>query len=151
MVAELHDSIQKNNAIIHISELIEMEMIVFQFRQLFTNLISNAIKFRKQNIAPVIRITGEYVTETSFKKATDQLLQKYYRITVEDNGIGFEPQYATRIFEVFQRLHGREEYEGTGIGLAICKKIVENHHGTIIGEGNFGVGARFDIYLPVNN
>ncbi len=140
VMADLHDTLQRSNTVISIDNLPSATVIVFQFYQLFTNLITNAIKFAKKDAQPHISISGSYVKELS---------KEYYHITVRDNGIGFEPQYASRIFEVFQRLHGREEYEGTGIGLAICKKIVENHQGVITAEGEPGKGAQFHIYIPV--
>jgi PAS domain S-box-containing protein len=108
-----------------------------QMKQLFSNLISNAIKYRNIKTKPKIRILS--------KKEND-----HWQITVADNGIGFEPQYAEKIFELFQRLHSRFEYEGTGIGLAICKKIVQNHRGSIKALGVPGEGSSFEISLPLN-
>ena len=108
-----------------------------QMEQLFTNLFSNAIKYRKPDIPLEIRIQSE-------------VDGNFWKISLEDNGIGFEPQYKDKIFELFQRLHSRFEYEGTGIGLSICKKIVQNHYGWIKATGNPGQGARFEIFLPVS-
>ncbi len=108
-----------------------------QMEQLFTNLISNAIKYRKPDITLEIRIQSEEDGN-------------FWKIILEDNGIGFEPQYKDKIFELFQRLHSRFEYEGTGIGLSICKKIVQNHYGWIKAIGAPGLGARFEIFLPVS-
>jgi hypothetical protein len=108
-----------------------------QMEQLFTNLISNAIKYRKPDITLEIRIQSEEDGN-------------FWKIILEDNGIGFEPQYKDKIFELFQRLHSRFEYEGTGIGLSICKKIVQNHYGWIKAIGAPGMGARFEIFLPVS-
>ncbi len=107
-----------------------------QMKQLFTNLVSNAIKYQKITEPLKIRIYSEQ--ENGF-----------WKITVTDNGIGFEPQYADKIFELFQRLHTRFEYEGTGIGLAICKKIVHNHLGFIKAIGRPGQGASFEVYIPI--
>jgi PAS domain S-box-containing protein len=109
-----------------------------QIRQLFQNLFSNALKFRKPGVAPEIRVRGESSDDGTA------------RITVEDNGIGFEEKYSARIFQVFQRLHGRDEYEGTGVGLAICQKIVERHGGTITAHGRPGDGATFAVALPIS-
>lgn len=108
-----------------------------QLRQLFQNLISNALKFRKRDVPPVVEVTAE---------AADS---HHCRVTLRDNGIGFAEKYRDRIFEVFQRLHGRDEYDGTGIGLAICKKIVERHGGTIAAYSSEGSGASFVFALPV--
>ncbi len=108
-----------------------------QMEQLFTNLFSNAIKYRKPDIPLEIRIKSE-------------VDGNFWKISLEDNGIGFEPQYKDKIFELFQRLHSRFEYEGTGIGLSICKKIVQNHYGWIKATGNPGQGARFEIFLPAS-
>ncbi len=150
VLADLNETIQRTGTTIVVGDLPSASVIVFQFYQLFTNLISNAIKFRKKDQAPVISISGSYVADGEMNRPVEEQDKKFYRITIADNGIGFEPKYATRIFEVFQRLHGREEYEGTGIGLAICKKIVENHRGTIMAEGEPGVGARFQVCIPVS-
>ncbi len=120
----------------------------FQMRQLFQNLIANALKFHRPGVPPQVDITtkiaGKYgAGEDSSER--DLRLQ----ITVSDNGVGFEPTYKDRIFELFQRLHGKDEYEGTGIGLAICKKIVERHGGTIVADGVPGKGASFTFSLPL--
>lgn len=118
--------------------------------QLFQNILSNSIKFASPERPLLIRITGQTLTGRdagvpSEKKAAE----KYLRIRVQDNGIGFDPSYADRIFLIFQRLHGVSEYKGTGIGLAICKKIVEAHQGYISAEGSPGKGAAFIITLPL--
>jgi len=110
-----------------------------QLRQVMQNLIGNAIKYRAADKPPVIRITGAPISEQT------------YRLTVTDNGIGFEPQYKDQIFEVFKRLHGRDEYEGTGMGLAICKKVVERHGGAITATSTIGEGSTFQIDLPVHH
>jgi PAS domain S-box-containing protein len=123
---------------IQMEQLPTLPAVADQMKQLFSNLISNAIKYRKSATTLTIRIAA--------KKEGD-----FWKITVADNGIGFEPQYADKIFELFQRLHSRFEYEGTGIGLAICKKIVQNHGGCIKGQSDPEQGATFEIYLPVNN
>jgi PAS domain S-box-containing protein len=150
ILSDLRDTIQKTGAVIYIDKLPEMTVISFQFYQLFDNLISNAIKFSKPGEPPHINISGNYVEGDIVHELGAQKGSSYYHIIVEDKGIGFEEQYKDRIFEVFQRLHGRSEYAGTGIGLAICKKIVENHHGFLTAESEPGSGARFHIYLPVH-
>ncbi len=108
-----------------------------QMKQLFSNLLSNALKYQNAAIPLKVKVQSSQENE-------------YWKITLSDNGIGFDPQYAERIFELFQRLHSRFEYEGTGIGLAICKKIVQNHSGHIKAIGMPGTGAAFEIYLPIN-
>lgn len=121
-----------------------------QLTQLFTNLLSNAIKFRRQDAAPVIRVTSTTASPAAIRTAGLNATQLYYSVSVEDNGIGFEPEYAERIFGAFQRLHSKAEYPGTGIGLAICRKIAERHGGTLTAVGAPGKGARFSLLLPVH-
>lgn len=147
--AEFSDAIENKGAQIVIDDLPHINAIPFQLRQLFINLLSNALKFSRTGIPPVIRVTAETVEgrQISNEKADDN--RRYTHIMVKDNGIGFEPEYASKIFEVFQRLHSRGEYEGTGIGLAICNKIVENHEGILYAESQPGEGATFHIYLPL--
>jgi|GEM_PF-1621113 len=115
-----------------------------QMRQLFLNLLANALKFARPGVPPIITVQGKPFIETP----VDGPERDMCRIDVSDNGIGFDPQYAERIFQIFQRLHGRNEYEGTGIGLAICRKIVERHAGRITAIGKPGEGATFRIELP---
>lgn len=126
----------------------QAKVIVSQFRQLLTNLISNSIKFSRPELAPAIAIANETVKGRDL--AIEGIVPEadYTKITFSDNGIGFEPQYSDRIFKVFQRLHIDQQYKGTGIGLAIVKKIVENHHGFITADSAEGQGATFTIYLP---
>jgi light-regulated signal transduction histidine kinase (bacteriophytochrome) len=122
--------------------------IRIQLQQLFINLVANALKYRKPGQQPVISITVKEVPGlmANFPGAIGDA--RYWRISVADNGIGFEPQYSEKIFEVFLRLHTKDKYEGTGIGLAICRKIVAAHKGFIRAEGEPGNGAVFHIYLP---
>lgn len=120
----------------------------FQLQQLFENLIGNSIKYRKKDVPPHIRIESQEVSGRGLLADGINHLKDYYKISFIDNGIGFEQRYAQKIFEVFQRLHDKNEYPGTGIGLSICKKIVESHGGAISAKGNPGEGAEFDIYLP---
>jgi light-regulated signal transduction histidine kinase (bacteriophytochrome) len=147
---ELKDVIEEKHAIIEVAEICDAKVIVFQFRQLMFNLISNALKFSRPALSPCIIIKSNIVKGSSLNN--DKLIaeKEYCHIIVRDNGIGFEPYFSKRIFEVFQRLHGKEEYAGTGIGLAIVKKIVENHNGIIEATGELMNGAAFDIYIPVN-
>jgi PAS domain S-box-containing protein len=119
-----------------------------QIYYLFKNLISNAIKFQKPGNVPQIKITAEIVKgkDTKLPNAKDE----YAKISFIDNGFGFEQRYAKKIFRVFQRLHGRHEYEGTGIGLAICRKIMENHSGIITVESELGKGSVFNCFFPLH-
>ena len=112
------------------------------------NLFSNAIKFSKEDQPLHINVTSEI--ETGEKLNSEKLKKdvSYCHIRISDNGIGFEPQYSEKIFEVFQRLHGKGKYSGTGVGLAIVKRIVENHNGLITATGQLNEGATFDIYIP---
>lgn len=145
---ELREMVLEKNATIEMESSCEVNVIEFQFRQLMNNLISNSLKFSKEGVAPHVRISCEMVNANEVENMLLLPDKKYCHISVTDNGIGFEPEYSERIFEVFQRLHGREVYKGTGIGLAIVKKIVENHFGVISATSELGEGARFDIYFP---
>ena len=127
-----------------------INVIPFQFRQLIYNLISNSLKFSIEDRLPVIKIKCNLVKRIPLKQLYSDTGKKYCHISVSDNGIGFEPHYNEKIFEVFQRLHAKNQYDGTGIGLAIVKKIVENHNGIITAKGEPNKGATFDIYFPVN-
>lgn len=120
----------------------------FQFRQMLYNLIGNALKFSKPDTPPHITIKNEKVKSSQAPGADLTTETEYHHISITDNGIGFEPQYQDRIFEVFQRLHDKQKIAGTGIGLAIVKNIVENHNGIIKATGELNKGATFDIYIP---
>lgn len=148
--AELKDTILEKCGEIEIGELGTPNLIAFQFRQLMYNLISNALKFSNPGIPSRIIITNKIVKGS--KLNNEKLVQgkDYFHITVKDNGIGFEPHFRDRIFGVFQKLHGKEVYAGTGIGLAIVKKIVENHNGHITASGELEKGASFDMYIPTH-
>jgi PAS domain S-box-containing protein len=145
---ELTEELKEKNTTIETNELCHANIIPFQFRQLLNNLISNSLKFSNPENPPIIKIHSEI--ESGSKLNNEKLLpeKKYCHISVSDNGIGFEPQYSEKIFEVFQRLHGKEEYKGTGIGLSIVKKIVDNHDGIITATSELNEGATFDIYIP---
>ncbi len=150
VIASHHDTIEKNNAIIDVGDLPTIRVIPFQFSQLFDNLLGNALKYRHPERQPHIVITAERSAELPEGKVTDLSESCYYKFSVIDNGVGFEPDYSDKLFELFQRLHVQPGISGSGIGLAICKKIVLNHHGVIKAHGNPGQGARFDIYIPCN-
>ncbi len=132
---------------IQLADLPTVHGISFQLRQVFNNLISNAIKYRKpKNDEVIIKVFSEKITAD---ENCEPLIpgEKYYKISVADNGIGFDQTYANQIFELFKRLHSYSEYPGTGIGLALCKKIIENHKGTIKACGKKNEGATFEVYL----
>ena len=146
--ADFYERIEEKNAVVNFHPLGEATIIPFQFRQLLHNLIGNALKFSKKNIAPVIEIKAERIKGDKINFQADFPHKVYYHLQISDNGIGFDPEYKNRIFEVFQRLNTESEFAGTGIGLAIVKKIVENHKGIITANGEKDKGAVFDIYLP---
>ncbi len=145
---EMSQSIEEKNAIIQSNHLPELKVISFQIQQLFQNLISNSLKYSKPGIVPVIKFECEQIKSSDYPELKIIRNKNYFKITVRDNGIGFEQQYAEKIFTIFKRLHKSTEYQGTGIGLSICKKIVENHSGYIFAEGELGIGAVFNIFLP---
>lgn len=147
---DLTEELEQKNAVIEIEKTSTVDIIPFQFKQLLYNLISNSLKFSNPEIPIVIKIKSEIAAAEAFDNEKLIPTKKYCHIQVSDNGIGFESQYNKKIFEVFQRLHGRDRYNGTGIGLAIVKKIVENHNGIIAASGILNEGATFDIYIPVS-
>ena len=147
---ELREDIELYQAEVWIGAMCEMRVIPFQFRQLMHNLIGNALKFSKRSERPRIEINCETVDSSVLGNEKAFTFEKYHHISVSDNGIGFEPEYGERIFQVFQRLHTKDKYSGTGIGLAIVKKIIENHEGVIKATGQAGKGATFDIYIPAS-
>jgi signal transduction histidine kinase len=136
VLADLEVSIAESGARVSIGELPIIDADPVQMRQLLQNLLGNALKFRREGVLPELRVCAE---------VSDHVLE----LTVKDNGIGFDEQYATRIFRAFERLHGARAYPGTGIGLALCRKIVERHQGTITAEGEVGAGATFTVRLPL--
>jgi chemotaxis family two-component system sensor kinase Cph1 len=146
---ELRDNIEECNATITSGQLPVLNIIPFQIHQLFVNLISNAIKFTKPGTRPEINITASIETGEDIRGGKALQQTAYHRISFEDNGIGFEKEYESRIFDVFQRLHPAHKYPGTGIGLAICKKIMENHRGFIQAHSELDKGSVFSIYFPV--
>lgn len=148
VINDYKEVIDEKNAVIELFDLCEVKGIPFQLRQLFSNLIGNSLKFTKKGTAPHIVIKRANIKEKAINEKSKNPDKDYCHISISDNGIGFDAEYETRIFEVFRRLHSNIEFQGTGIGLAIVKKIVENHEGTITAKGTKGKGAQFDIYIP---
>lgn len=150
VIEELAEIILQKNAIIEVAELGDAIVIPFQFRQMMYNLIGNSLKFSKPDENPHIKIVSAIVDSNQVAGAEHKKGMQFHHFTISDNGIGFEPQYKERIFEVFQRLHSKNKIAGTGIGLAIVKNIIENHNGYITATGELNKGATFDIYLPID-
>lgn len=140
---------EKNVTINSLSLLPNLNVVPFQIHQLFINIISNSIKYSKSGIDPVINVNTIIVQGRDIPESPKNTDHNFYKISFSDNGIGFDQQYAENIFTLFYRLHSNKEYSGTGIGLAICKIIVENHRGFISAEGIPNVGSTFSIFLPV--
>ncbi|MCW3075979.1 MAG: sensor signal transduction histidine kinase [Bacteroidetes bacterium] len=144
----MQEMITSSEAVIDCPTLPTIRVIPLQMHQVFSNLINNAIKFRKPKERPYIKITAELISEENIKEEVALPKRKYWKISVTDNGIGFEKIYGEKIFELFQKLHGKDAYSGTGIGLSICKKIIQNHKGLINVNSEPGMGTTFNIYLP---
>lgn len=144
----LEIKIEEKKAVIISDNLPVARVIKTQFRQLFQNLIDNSLKFTRANEIPRIEISHRYLNYSDVKELNPIKAKKYLEITVSDNGIGFENIFANKIFTIFQRLHSRNDYEGNGIGLTICRKIVEGHGGVIIASSAPNNGARFTIIIP---
>lgn len=144
----LEFKIEQQNALIQSETLPEAKIIPSQFRQLFQNLLSNSLKFVRPGVQPVVTIKHQFIDAMEVAHYQLAPAQRYHQIVFSDNGIGFENEFAGKIFAIFQRLHGRSEYEGSGIGLAICKKIAEHHGGIIYANGTPDAGASFTIILP---
>jgi signal transduction histidine kinase len=159
VLGDLEVRVEKSGATVHVGDLPTIEADPMQMRQLFQNLIGNALKFHEPGAKPVVEIAGKIRnvakdgSETSLLRRRallgDNAVGPFCELTVQDNGIGFEEKYLGRIFAVFQRLHGRQEYEGTGIGLAVCRRIVDRHHGSITAKSKPGKGTTFYVTLPL--
>jgi PAS domain S-box-containing protein len=141
--------IQQKNATIYKEDLPVVKGNAIQLNQLFYNLISNALKFSKDNFPPTLRIECRKA-ETEALRSLRLPKKNYYELSFSDNGIGFSKKFAHQIFEIFQRLHSKDHYPGTGIGLALSKKVVQNHGGGIVAESEEGSGSVFKVYLPLN-
>ncbi|MGM8363044.1 CHASE3 domain-containing protein [Flavobacterium sp. ARAG 55.4] len=148
-VSELSESIIEKKAQINTEKLHKLQGVPFQLEQLFINLIGNSLKYSKTDVPPVVTVTSKKIKASKAPKLNEKSKKEYIKITIKDNGLGFEQEYAERIFLLFNRLHGKKDYPGTGVGLAICKKIVENHKGYIFAKGKLNEGAEFEIYLPL--
>jgi light-regulated signal transduction histidine kinase (bacteriophytochrome) len=150
VLSDLEVLVQRTGGFVEVGELPTIDAAdPLQMRQLLQNLIGNALKFHRENEPPFIRIYSQIIGEQEQESAEESVSPTLCQITVEDNGIGFDQKYCDRIFQVFQRLHGRSEYQGTGMGLAICRKIVERHNGSITVESTPGQGAKFIVTLPI--
>jgi signal transduction histidine kinase len=150
VLADFDLSITQRGAVVEKDPLPTIEAIPLQMNQLFYNLIGNSLKFAKEDQKLVIRIQSSLVTEEQKKNLNLKKDMVYYEIIFSDNGIGFSEEYADQIFGLFKRLNDKQYYPGSGIGLALCKKVVENHHGLIYAKGKEMKGASFFIYLPLN-
>ena len=146
---DLAEIIAEKKARITVDDIPSMRAIPFQIKQLFLNLLSNSLKYSREDTPPLITVSYSKTNATKLPRLKHSKYNAYHTITIKDNGIGFDQDYAEKIFILFNRLHNKNEYSGTGIGLSICKKIVENHNGYITAKGDPGVGATFTIYLPI--
>jgi two-component system, chemotaxis family, CheB/CheR fusion protein len=150
VLTHFNDVIKEKQATVELQDMCEADVIVFQVRQLMHNLISNALKFSKPGENPYIKIKSSIVKGSELKGKSLSPDQNYCHISVSDNGIGFDEKFNEKIFEVFQKLHSKDEYPGTGIGLATVKKIVNHHHGEIFVDSALNKGTTFDIYVPLS-
>ncbi|PYS99348.1 MAG: histidine kinase [Acidobacteria bacterium] len=148
VLSDLETTIEQSGGTVEVGDLPSIDADAMQMRQLFQNLIVNALKFRKPESPPVVKVEAELVNKNA-SGIEGSASNTFARITVADNGIGFDEKYLDRIFTPFQRLHGRNEYEGTGIGLAVCRKIVERHGGSLTAQSSAGNGATFIATMPV--
>jgi len=146
--SELTEIIEDKKAVIHASKLPKLSVIPYQIEQLFINLIGNSLKYSQPDVIPEISIVSEKVHSSDYPEILEQSIKKFHKIVFSDNGMGFDPQFKETIFVLFQRLHSKTDYPGTGIGLAICKKIVENHKGHITADSIPEKGSVFTVFLP---
>lgn len=148
VVSDLEASLTQSGGRVEIDHLPVVASDEVQMRQLLQNLIGNALKFHRKDVAPVVRVTSELLAGIDPSGRTQPATA--CQLSISDNGIGFDEKYLDRVFTVFQRLHGRGVYEGTGIGLAVCRRIVERHGGTITARSQPGHGSTFIVTLPLN-
>lgn len=150
-ISDTKDTIAEKNAVITVAPLPKLEVIPYQMQQLFTNLISNSIKYAKEAVTPEIKIEAGEPSREEIAEFAESPDISYIKICVSDNGMGFSKDYETRIFNPFYRLHNKNEYSGSGLGLTLVKKIVDNHHGFIKASGKINEGAQMFIYLPLQD
>jgi PAS domain S-box-containing protein len=148
VLADLGQQIERMGGQVEVGELPTIEADAMQMRRLLQNLISNGLKFSREGVPPAIKITARLLTPALEPHVNEQAPAEHWEIIVQDAGIGFDEKYLDRIFAPFQRLHGRNEFEGTGMGLAICRKIAEAHWGGITAKSAVGQGATFIVTLP---
>jgi signal transduction histidine kinase len=150
VISNLNEEIVEAHAQIKTDKLPVINGMPFQIKQLFENLISNSIKYKQDEVPPTITIGGYVVSEKDISDKFYKDSGQYFKLLVRDNGLGFEQVYSEKIFKLFQRLHSKSDKPGTGIGLTICKKIVDNHNGFIKATSEVNKGTTFEIYLPLN-
>ena len=148
VLADLKETIEEANATFEISDLPVLEIIPSQFSQVFTNLFHNALKYAKKDEAPLIQVTAKMTKGDNIAVPDAEPQQDYCQIDIKDNGIGFPSEVEDKVFDPFKRFHDREQYSGTGIGLAICKRILVRHNGFITAHSEVNQGATFSIFLP---
>jgi signal transduction histidine kinase len=149
VLSDLEVRIEHTRGQVEVGELCTIDADPLQMRQLLQNLIGNALKFHQDVEPPRVRIYSQLLKGEQQQSTGNSAIPALCQILVEDNGIGFDEKYKDRIFNPFQRLHGRSEYEGTGMGLAICRKIVERHNGSITVQSGLGQGSTFIVTLPL--
>ncbi len=148
VVSDLELQIKQAGGRVEVGKLPTVQADPLQMHQLFQNLVANGLKFHRVDEPPVVKVSGRYVHGRENRKSS-RAADEQCRIVFEDNGIGFDEKYCARIFGIFQRLHPRDVYEGTGIGLAICRRIVEQHGGSISVTSTPGKGSAFEVLLPI--
>jgi light-regulated signal transduction histidine kinase (bacteriophytochrome) len=150
IIEDLEVLIKEKDATIKVGQLVAVRGSSTLIYQLFYNLVNNSLKFSRKDVGPVIEIQAKNISGDELVGVIQGVdtAQRFSKIEITDNGIGFEQVYAEKIFESFLRLNSKDKYEGTGLGLALCKKIVERHQGFIKADGRPGKGATFTVYLP---
>jgi PAS domain S-box-containing protein len=148
VIQTFDQKIEETNTMVLFDGLPEALVVPSQFRQLFQNLLSNSLKFRRTDVPAVVELKHEYLNLQAAQQYDLQSADRYLKLTFTDNGIGFDNKFLPKIFSIFQRLHPRNKYEGNGIGLSICKRIVENHSGIMLANGTVNEGATFTVIIP---